>query len=360
MQALLKKPVPESSAPPSNQQHPAAPLRRSAEPQTTHNPKSAGSKLASVSEAVTNIVADQMEDEDDMVSDDGERSREEVLSLHYEGETYNHKENRPILPRDDQKVRRLRFADRQPNAERVKWSQDRDEGELEAHTMRKAKRSHQAMEDEIEEEDDAFQTDLRSVNQSRREQAVLPAAQTRSQLQRTQPSPKRPRTDRREGAEEELVAAAVRRREERRYEEAHAERERSQEILVAATQDEGPVQRTLQDAALQSSAQAADDAPPSSYPYVQETARAAMIRYRVPNGPQQRQRWSIDETEALINLIDQYGCSWVTILKKGKGVFAETRDQVSLKDKARNIKVELLMYVLPSSTILVSDMLKLS
>ena len=54
-----------------------------------------------------------------------------------------------------------------------------------------------------------------------------------------------------------------------------------------------------------------------------------MMKYRPQNGPQQRQRWSIDETETLINLIDKYGCSWVTILKKGHGVFAETRDQVS-------------------------------
>jgi hypothetical protein len=284
---------------------------------------------------------DQVQDEDDMVSDDGERSIEEVLSLHYEGETYNHKENEPILPRDDQKVRRLRFVDRQPNAERVTWStgsQDRDESELEAHTTRRAKRSHQDVEDEIEEDDEAFVTDTRPVDPSRREQAVPPVVQTLSQLKRTRPSPKRPRTERREGAEEELADAAVRRREE-----AQAERERSQELQVPATLDEGPVQRTFQDEALQSSAQTADDVPASSYPFIHETARAAMVRYRVQGRPQQRQRWSIDETETLINLIDKYGCSWSTILKKGQGVFGETRDQVSLKDKARNIKVELLM-----------------
>ena len=289
-----------------------------------------------------------------MVSDDGERSREEVLSLHYEGETYNHKENQPILPRDDQKVRRLRFVDRQPNAERVTWSQDIDEGELEAHTTRRAKRSRQDVEGESEDDDEAFETDPRPIDRSRREQAVPPIVQARSQLQRGQPSPKRPRTERREWAEEELVAAAVRRHEERRREEAQAEREGSQELQVVATQDEGPVQRTFQDEALQSSAQAADEVPSSSYPFIHETARAAMVRYRVQGGPQQRQKWSIDETEALINLIDKYGCSWSMILKKGQGVFAETRDQVALKDKARNIKVELLMYVWQSSTILIS------
>jgi hypothetical protein len=353
LQALLKKSALESSAPPSNQQHPAAPLRLSAEPQTTYNPKPAGTKLASVSEAVTNILDDQAQDDYDMVSDDGEKSIEEVLSLHYEGETYNHKENQPILPRDDQKVRRLRFVDPQPNAERVTWSQDRDEGELEAHTTRRVKRSRRDVEDEIEDDDEAFEIDPRPVDRSRREQAVRPVVQARSQLQHGQPSPKRPRTERREGAEEEFVAAAVRRREERRREEAQAEREGSQELLVAATQDEGPVRRTFQDEALQSSAQAADDIPASSYPFIHETARAAMARYRVQGGPQQRQKWSMDETETLINLIDKYGCSWSMILKKGQGVLAETRDQVALKDKARNIKVELLMYIWQISSILV-------
>jgi hypothetical protein len=303
-------------------------------------------------------MEEQVQDEDDIVSDDGKKSIEEVVSLHYEGETYNHKENQPILPRDDQNVRRLRFVDRQPNAERVLWSQNMDEGEFEAHTTRRAKRRRQDPEDEIEEDNEAFETDPRPVDRSRREQAVLPV-QARSQLQRTQPSPKRPRTDRREEAEEELVAAAVRRREERRREEAQAEREGSQELQGTATQDEGPLQRAFQDEALQSSAQAADDVPASSYPLIHETARAAMVRYRVHSGPQQRQRWSIDETETLINLIDKYGCSWSTILKRGKGVFAETRDQVSLKDKARNIKVELLMYVWQTSIILVSDISKL-
>lgn len=280
-----------------------------------------------------------MQDEDDIASDDGERSIDEVLSLHYEGETYNHKENnRPILPPDDQKVGRLRFVDRQPNAERIIWSQDRDEGELEAQTTHRAKRSHQDIEEGTEEDDEAFETDPRPVDRSRRERAIVPVAQARSQRNRTQPSPKRARIERQDHADEELVAAAVRRREE-----AQAEQEGSQELQIAASQEDGPSQRTIQDDALQSSAQAADDIPSSSYAFVQETARAAMMKYRVQNGPQQRQRWSIDETETLINFIDKYGCSWSTILKKGRGVFAETRDQVSLKDKARNIKVELLM-----------------
>jgi hypothetical protein len=297
-------------------------------------------------------MADQVQDEDDVVSDDGEKSIDEVLSLHYEGETYNHKENQQ--PGNNQKVSKLRFVDRQPNAQRVTWTQDGDDGELEAHTTRKAKRSHQAIEDDIEEEEEAFETDPRPVDRSRRDQAVRPVTQAHSQLQRTQASPKRQRVERPEGAGEELVAAAVLRPGSRRREEAQGEQEGSQEgsqePYVAATQDDGPAQRAFQDEALQSSVQAADDAPPSSYAFIQETARAAMMKYRPHNGPQQRQRWSIDETETLINLIDKYGCSWATILKKGHGVFAETRDQVSLKDKARNIKVELLMYV---STILI-------
>jgi hypothetical protein len=296
-----------------------------------------------VPEAATNIMDSHVPDEEELVSDDGEKSIEEVLSLHYEGETYNHKENQQ--PGSNQRASKRRFVDRQPNAQRVTWSQDREEGELEAQTMLKAKRTHQALEDEMEDDGYAFETDSRPVGQSRRGQAVYQVTRASHLLQRIQPSPKRQRVEGREDAGEASLTAAARRRGDSRHEEAQAERESSQELMVAATQDDGPLLRTFQDEALQSSALAADDAPSSSYAFVKETARAAMMQHRPQNGPQQRQRWSIEETEALINLIDKYGCSWVTILKKGQGVFAETRDQVSLKDKARNIKVELLMYV---------------
>ena len=60
---------------------------------------------------------------------------------------------------------------------------------------------------------------------------------------------------------------------------------------------------------------------------------------------QQRTPWSVDETETLIALIMSHGISWKTLKQVDEetngGVLAG-RDQVSLKDKARNMKVDFL------------------
>jgi hypothetical protein len=57
-----------------------------------------------------------------------------------------------------------------------------------------------------------------------------------------------------------------------------------------------------------------------------------------------RKRWTIEETGTLINLITQYGVSWAQIKKfdEVNGNILADRDQVNLKDKARNIKFDIL------------------
>lgn len=57
-----------------------------------------------------------------------------------------------------------------------------------------------------------------------------------------------------------------------------------------------------------------------------------------------RKRWTIEETGTLINLITEFGVSWAQIKKfdEANGNFLTDRDQVNLKDKARNIKFDLL------------------
>jgi hypothetical protein len=57
-----------------------------------------------------------------------------------------------------------------------------------------------------------------------------------------------------------------------------------------------------------------------------------------------RKRWTIEETGTLINLITQYGVSWAQIKKfdEANGNILADRDQVNLKDKARNIKFDIL------------------
>ncbi|KAK2757309.1 hypothetical protein FQN54_004823 [Arachnomyces sp. PD_36] len=60
--------------------------------------------------------------------------------------------------------------------------------------------------------------------------------------------------------------------------------------------------------------------------------------------PQQRRRWTDDETRRLVKLISKYGTSWAHIQEKDAGYAAKggepkltQRNQVQLKDKARNL-----------------------
>ena len=63
--------------------------------------------------------------------------------------------------------------------------------------------------------------------------------------------------------------------------------------------------------------------------------------------PQVRRPWTEEETERLLYLISQYGTSWKQLKEQDlvMGNILESRDQVALKDKARNMKMDLLKYV---------------
>lgn len=75
----------------------------------------------------------------------------------------------------------------------------------------------------------------------------------------------------------------------------------------------------------------------------QEHARRLNIGAQRPT--QTRVKWSLSEEEGFIGLIEQYGTSWADLFARGQaeGIFHEKRGQVSLKDKARNMKVDFLM-----------------
>lgn len=89
--------------------------------------------------------------------------------------------------------------------------------------------------------------------------------------------------------------------------------------------------------------------PASQYHATQEMASAQALVHRLNTGPQKptqsRVRWTTTEEDGLIRLIGQYGTFWSDLFSRGEqeGIFHEKRDQGSLKDKARNMKVELLM-----------------
>ncbi len=63
-----------------------------------------------------------------------------------------------------------------------------------------------------------------------------------------------------------------------------------------------------------------------------------------PKPPQIRKPWSEEETETLLALIEQHGTSWSLLLAedKSEGMILQSRGQVALKDKARNMKMDYL------------------
>ncbi|GJC97199.1 MYB dna-binding domain protein [Colletotrichum higginsianum] len=87
-----------------------------------------------------------------------------------------------------------------------------------------------------------------------------------------------------------------------------------------------------------------------------------MNRRAASRGPQQRVPWSDSDTRRLIRLIEYHNCLWALIAKRQfhehRGsdpgpevlqdcIFDHPRDQQAIRDKARNLKVDLLKADLP-------------
>lgn len=90
--------------------------------------------------------------------------------------------------------------------------------------------------------------------------------------------------------------------------------------------------------------------PPSQkmtqYTNVNQLAKEKKVMME-PKRPQTRQPWSEEETGVLLDLIGEYGTSWKLLKDRDflEDNVLEGRDQVALKDKARNMKLDYLKYV---------------
>ena len=86
--------------------------------------------------------------------------------------------------------------------------------------------------------------------------------------------------------------------------------------------------------------------PPPSQVEVYKMANAEAKARKVIQGkkPQTRRPWSEEETETLLDLICKHGTSWTQLKNEDNcnGNVLEWRDQVALKDKARNMKLDYL------------------
>lgn len=81
--------------------------------------------------------------------------------------------------------------------------------------------------------------------------------------------------------------------------------------------------------------------------YVRVNKSAKQKTAEATKPPQRRSAWTGAETDMLYHLITAHGTSW-KLLKdedRAQGSLLEARDQVALKDKARNMKMDYLKYV---------------
>ena len=89
---------------------------------------------------------------------------------------------------------------------------------------------------------------------------------------------------------------------------------------------------------------------PTASQVYKEVNNSAKLHVAVrPKKIQTREPWSEVETERLLELIEEYGLSWSQLKKMDAivrgGPVLVRRDQVALKDKARNMKLDYLKYV---------------
>ena len=107
-------------------------------------------------------------------------------------------------------------------------------------------------------------------------------------------------------------------------------------------------------ARAQSIAQDRQSSRPSSRPpasqveeYLAANAAAKERKAWQVKPPQVRKGWTEEETERLLELIEEHGTSWALLKNEDfvAGNILHSRDQVALKDKARNMKLDYLKYV---------------
>jgi hypothetical protein len=182
------------------------------------------------------------------------------------------------------------------------------------------KRSHEERDATEESEDEGFEEDRRAPDPNRKIAAPVVSPKRR----RVQSTPLDVDDDEeaQRRSDEQLQTDAKRAADQKRR-AAIRDRERQAELEEEDEDDDDDLDRGRH------------------YTQVASTARVNAQKATMPNRqPQKRTKWSLADEQHLIDLIEQHGCSWALIQKFGN--FEMERDQVALKDKARNMKVTFL------------------
>jgi len=316
--ARAQKGISLAPAPPSNQQQKPA-VGTSRNPQTPHHQHIAPRERATEPAKITERMRENAVNSFRPAEDDEEpgRSTAEIIAVVDRQARINNKENQPVDEEGRVIVPKRRFVDHQPNAQKVSWSQDesnQDSDPPSAHHLEDEQPA--TINEEEDSEDTGFQSDDRIIAKPRRQEAHS-FGHRASHVARQSP-PKRVRSV--SDDTETRRAESKRRRREQQAQE-----------------------NELQASAREAGADDEDDPAASSY-YREVNQLAKVMRAQsAPYVRQSRVPWSQEEETRLLELIADIGCSWSTILTEGRAVWNPKRGQVSLKDKARNMKVDYLL-----------------
>lgn len=230
--------------------------------------------------------------------------------------THTKETNKTILPlivHNPVETTKRNFRDRQPNAQKAQWDTQEVDGELSPGQ----KRTREETEDT---DDEAFQSDERIPDASRREFASVPRElQTVTASWAQRPSKSRyvrEDSQNRQAMEEVLGSNLV------------SERKADEDDYMPNKTDSG----SEEDIELEHKE--------NLFAKLEREANVVVIPNRTYAG-QTRVPWSEADTQLLIRRIGEYNCKWSEIANNTEG-FEKQRDQVALKDKARNIKVKYL------------------
>lgn len=237
-----------------------------------------------------------------------------IMELENEASREQDKENIPQGTEATLKNPSRSFTDRQPNAKKITFESQSATQQGPTTDPRSRRRLHNAeVENEHDDqpsspsEDEGFQEDNRKNFRrlqisARSTKRAAPVAASRSPTKRIHHAPER---------------------QEAREESADLDpeyRDATRNASNAVIPSQGEMYRTV------------------------NTQSKAVTRVRVPKKTQVRRPWSAAETNRLIDLIEEHGISWAYIrsVDAGDGGVLKYRDQVALKDKARNIKLDYL------------------
>lgn len=313
----------ESSSSKQNQQRPSNIVRSSA--LNSSRNQAAGTSTATPEHDCDDFGQDVGDDEGNI---DEPRPTAEYVASYSKHSNEKNKENRPISGRGNPPtIKKPSLMDPHPDAVRHRWESQHEESS-EQQPVGPSKRKRPTRDDEIEENEENqeseesedqgfFETDDRLHGSKRR--VTQQTAPQRDPGPVRHPHAKKKR--------------AVSHDEESATESERRNRAKPESILQSSARG--------QPADLEDDEDSSDDEPPNST-QVGLAAMTATHRAKRPNRQTQtRSLWSQNDSDQLVDLIENYGCSWAEIQKIAEFERGEV-GQVALKDRARNLKVNFL------------------